>query len=78
MGIPRLVLDPQFNKIPWMSRWKEDYEECIDINTQYTDLVNLVATNIKNPETTLIDRKKLLDLIKNGYNNWKDIFLLKY
>jgi hypothetical protein len=61
-----------------MSRWKEDYEECIDINTQYTDLVNLIVTNIKNPETTLIDRKKLLELIKNGYNNWKDIFLLKY
>jgi len=78
MGIPRLILDPQFNKIPWMSRWKEDYQECIDINTQYTDVVNLVTANIKNPETTLIDRKKVLELIKNGYNNWKDIFFFKY
>jgi hypothetical protein len=61
-----------------MSRWKEDYEECIDINTQYTDVVNLVTANIKNPETTLIDRKKLLELIKNGYNNWKGVFFFKY
>lgn len=78
LGIPRLILDPQFNKIPWMSRWKEDYEECIDINTQCMDIVNLVTTNIKTPETTLIDRKKILELIKSGYNNWKDIFFFKY
>jgi hypothetical protein len=61
-----------------MSRWKEDYEECIDINTQYTDLVNLIVANIKNPETTLIDRKKMLELIKSGNTNWKDIFYFKY
>ena len=78
LGIPRLILDPQFEKVPWMSRWKEDFGECIDINTQYTDIVDLVAANIKNPETTLIDRKRFLELIKNGYNNWKDAFLLKY
>jgi hypothetical protein len=78
LGVPRLVLDPQFNKIPWMSRWKEDYEECIDINTQYSDIVNIIVANVRNPETILIDRKKLLELIKNGYNNWKNVFLLKY
>ena len=78
IGMPRLVLDPQFNKIPWMSRWKEDYEECIDINTNYNDIVKLVEANLRYPETTLIDRKKLLELIQNGYNNWKDIFFFKY
>jgi len=78
IGIPRLILDPQFNKIPWMARWKEDYEECIDINTECNDITALVVNNINNPETLLVDRKILLNLLKNGYNSWKDIFYLKY
>jgi hypothetical protein len=78
IGIPRLILDPQFGRIPWISRWKEDYEECIDINTDHNDITRLVANNINNPETLLVDRKILLNLIKSGYNSWKDIFYLKY
>lgn len=78
IGIPRLILDPQFERIPWMSRWKEDYEECISINTEYNDIIKLIVNNIKYPETTLIDRKKMLELIQNGHENWKDIFYLKY
>jgi len=78
IGMPRLILDPQFNRIPWISRWKEDYEECIDINTDYNDITRLVVNNINNPETLLVDRKILLNLIKSGYNSWKDIFYLKY
>jgi len=78
IGIPRLVLDPQFNKIPWIARWKEDYDECIDINTEYNDITGLVVNNINHPETLLVDRKILLNLLKNGYNSWKDIFYLKY
>jgi len=78
IGIPRLILDPQFGRIPWISRWKEDYEECIDINTDHNDITRLVTNNINNPETLLVDRKILLNLIKSGYNSWKDIFYLKY
>ena len=78
LGVPRLILDPQFNKIPWISRWKEDNEECIDINTSTELVSNIVLHNIENPETLLVDRKIILYLITNGYNNWKEIFLLKY
>lgn len=78
IGIPRLILDPQFNKIPWISRWKEDYEECISIKTNHNDIINLVINNIRYPETTLIDRKTVLQLINNGHSNWKDILYLKY
>jgi hypothetical protein len=78
IGIPRLILDPQFDRIPWMSRWKEDYEECIPLNTEYNDVINLIVNNIKYPETTLIDRKKILDLLKARNNSWKDIFYFKY
>jgi hypothetical protein len=77
LGIPRLLLDPQFNRIPWISRWKEDYEECINIDTHYNDVSRIVFNNINYPETTLIDRKILLNLLKNGYSSWKEIFLLK-
>jgi len=78
LGIPRLILDPQFNKIPWMSRWKEDYEECISISEDYNDVVKLVNANIKDPQTTLIDRKYMLNLIQQNQNSWKDIFYFKY
>ena len=61
-----------------MARWKEDYEECIDINTECNDITALVVNNINNPETLLVDRKILLNFIKSGYNSWKDIFYLKY
>ena len=57
---------------------KEDYDECIDINTQHNDITALVVNNINHPETLLVDRKILLNLLKNGYNSWKDIFYLKY
>jgi hypothetical protein len=78
LGIPRLVLDPQFGKIPWISRWKEDNEECIDINTDYNNISDIVYHNIINPETLLVDRKIILFLLKNGYNSWKEIFYLKF
>lgn len=78
LGIPRLILDPQFNKLPWITRWKEDYEECIPINTPQNEISKLVFHNIQSPETTLIDRKAILNLIKNEFTDWKRIFYLKF
>lgn len=78
MGIPRLVLDPQFNKLLWMARWKEDYEECIDINENYINISALVTENINNPETLLMDRKIILNHIKNSNTFWKYILYHKF
>jgi len=78
IGIPRLILDPQFNKLLWMTRWKEDYEECIDINENYLNISNLIVENIKNPETLLMDRKIVLNQIKNKNTFWKHILLHKF
>jgi hypothetical protein len=77
LGIPRIILDPQFHRIPWMTRWKEDFEECIPINTSIQDLSNLAYHNIKCPQTTMIDRKIIMNLIQKGYNNWSEILFFK-
>lgn len=78
LGIPRLILDPQFNKIPWMSRWKEDYSDCIPINIDINSIAQLVFANIHTPQTKMIDSKIILNLIQQNQTNWKDIFYFKY
>ena len=80
LGIPRTVLDPQFNKIPWMARWKEDYNDCIPINIDINSIVQLISANINYPQTKMIDSKIILDFIRNNNNNknWKDIMYFKY
>jgi hypothetical protein len=61
-----------------MTRWKEDYEECIDINENYLNISNLIVENIKNPETLLMDRKIVLNQIKNKNTFWKYILYYKF
>ncbi len=78
LGIPRLILDPQYGRLPWMARWKENFEECIPINSDINSIVNIVYNNLNFPETTLLDRKIILNLINSGYNNWKEILALKF
>lgn len=80
LGQPRLLLDPQYNKVLWCARWREDMSECVDINTSVTDVVNIVKSNLLVPSTTLIPRQKVLDiLIKNDYQvDWRKELLWKY
>jgi hypothetical protein len=78
LGIPRLVLDPQFNKIPWIARWKEDYNDCIPINIDINNIAQLVSANINTPQTKMVDSKIILNLIQQNQANWKDIFYFKY
>jgi hypothetical protein len=74
-GIPRLVLDPMFKRVPWMSRWKEDYSDCIDINSNENLIAQIIYHNIKYPYTSMIDRKILADQLSTGYNKWPELFL---
>lgn len=74
-GIPRLVLDPQFDKLPWIARWKEDYNECLSISTNFIDICRVVSYNLNQPETQLVPRKFLL----NGDNrDWAKELIFKY
>lgn len=75
LGIPRLILDPQFERIPWIARWKEDYEECINIDTDPRKAARLVALNVKIQQTQLIPRQKVLE---NLYTNWNKELIIKY
>lgn len=78
IGMPRLILDPKFNNILWMARWKDDPEECISIDTDKNEIAQIAYHNIRTPQTTLIDRKIIKNYINAGSVNWKDILLFKY
>lgn len=74
-GIPRLILDPQFNRLPWIARWKEDYSESIPISTPPDQVVKLVEANVNVPQTCLVPRMHILSQL--GVD-WAKTFLFKY
>lgn len=82
LGIPRLILDPQFGKLPWIARWKEDYEECVPINTSINEILTIVVNNILIPQTQMFDRKFISFLEKTSPNpsnlDWSQILYFKY
>jgi hypothetical protein len=78
LGIPRLILDPQFNKLPWIARWKEDYDECVPLNLDFKLIKEIVYTNIRTPQTLLFDRKILANLLINNHNNWNNLLYFKF
>lgn len=77
-GCPRLVLDPNWNRIPWTARWKSCLDEYILIHLPAELLSNLIEVLIKEPVTQLIPRIKLLEKVASNDYNWKDSFLLKF
>jgi hypothetical protein len=74
-GVPRLILDPQYNKLPWIARWKEDVTESIPIGSSWPEVVRLVSTNFNRPETLLIPRAAVL---ANLGTEWKRLLLNKF
>jgi hypothetical protein len=82
LGVPRLILDPQFGKLPWIARWKEDYEECVPIDTAINEILAIVVNNILIPQTQMFDRKFIPSLGVGGSNapnlNWGQILYFKY
>jgi hypothetical protein len=73
-GMPRLLLDPQFNKLPWIARWREDYLESVPISSPIEKLVDVVNINISTPQTTLVPR---MTCLVHGLGNWEQLLWLK-
>lgn len=74
-GIPRLILDPQFGRLPWIARWKEDYAESIPIQTEDDDIVKIVSVNVGIPQTTLIPR---MEVLRRPFANWPQELFFKF
>jgi hypothetical protein len=74
LTIPRLILDPQYNRAPWIARWKENYLESVPITSSVFDVADLVRTNLQIPQTTLLPR---MFCLTNPFAKWKDTLLLK-
>jgi len=78
LGIPRLILDPEYQNILWTCRWKDDPEECLPIQTPINDIVNIITENIKCPQSTLIDKVTAQHIINNYKSEWNKIFYFKF
>jgi hypothetical protein len=76
-GIPRLILDPQFIRLPWVARWKEDITECVPIEIPPKMAIQTVVTNLAIPQTCLIPRGAVAkECMLNP--DWSSKLLLKY
>lgn len=78
IGIPRLILDPQFNKLPWIARWKECPDECIPIMTDAHIVAKIVEANIRLPFTGLVPRRTIQEIVVDQKVSWNQLFFLKY
>ncbi len=74
LGIPRLLLDPQYLKPMWVTRWRENNDESININTSVSDIVNLTKTLLETPQTTLLSRQMVLNMIYRNADFSKELF----
>jgi hypothetical protein len=63
LGMPRIVLDGFMGNPKWLSRWREDPNESIPLETNILDLVNIVESHILFPETSLLPKKMCKDPI---------------
>lgn len=79
-GSPRLLLDPRFDyaeSLKWIARWRNGIglHDSIPIFTDYQRVAQVVATNIRIPQTQLIPRNVVL----NNLNvDWARELLLKF
>jgi hypothetical protein len=73
-AIPRLLLDPQFGRLPWVVRWREDYLESIPITSPIGNIVNVVSTNLAIPQTLLAPR---LACLSQKLTDWPELLWLK-
>lgn len=73
-GIPRLILDPQYERPAWISRWKEDYLESVSIGTPAELAAKIIELNINIPQTCLVPRKQVAD---NFIQDWPQLLLFK-
>lgn len=82
-GQPRILLDPQFKKCPWIARWKENPDECINIQTPTQDVIDLIRANLNIPQTMLLPHRDVMKIIKDHKllkvePNWGQILILKF
>jgi hypothetical protein len=77
LGTNKLTLDPQFGKYGWISRWKSNYLDCIDTDS---DLISkLIETLVKIPQTTLIPRLDVARIVAQYPNpDWAAGLLFKF
>jgi hypothetical protein len=73
-GIPRLILDPQYEKPAWISRWKEDYQESVSIQVPAELAAKIIELNIELPQTCLVPRRTVAD---NFIQDWPQLLLFK-
>lgn len=79
IGTPKLVLDPQYGKTPWVARWKTAFTtDCIDIGCSIKDITNVTKTLLEIPETQLLPRLTVLNMTWGKSKNFSEKMIFKY
>lgn len=78
LGIERVLLDPQWNRFPWIIRWREDYSESLPITTSAIDVAKIIKNLLNNELSRLIPRKLLLDRLLQGDINYSQELIYKF
>jgi hypothetical protein len=73
-----LLLDPQFNKPLWTSRWRFAPHKSVPINITKDLLVDLIHHLLATPETRLLPVMQVANMICNGMTDWANELLFKY
>lgn len=75
IAIPQLLLDPQYNKYAFLSRWRPmgNYNS-IPINSLVEDIVNIVDTQLKYPETQMLPSESVF---RRNNINWPQTLIFK-
>jgi len=79
LGQLRILLDPHIYDLPWVIRWREDMADSVPLATFPGNLCKLLHTNIKYPETQLLNKRDVIDVLNVEQNpDWKQRLILKY
>ncbi len=78
LGMSRVLIDPQFNRLTHDARWKENTNDSIPINTSPMDIYKLIKTLLEIPPTKLSPRNEILKRIQLGDVNWSQELILKF
>ena len=73
-GINRILLDPQYGRLPWIARWREDYSESVPISTSIGIITHIAKCNLKVIQSTLIPRMECANI---SLYDWERQLLLK-
>lgn len=78
LTMEQLILDPQFNRMPFYARWRATGDDSIPISTSAMDVAKLTKNLLDNELARLLPKKLLLDRLLQGDINYPNELIYKF